>query len=108
MLPVRATLSMERGTRKSGRGTTRRVHLFRVPRLDECSLIFILSRNPMAVPAPGFIRLAPPHHDCRTVPGRRLAVDQALIAGCGAAAYDADGLELVHHFGDAHQRGHRT
>src|SRR6266480_4542513 len=67
--------------------------------LEKCSLILILPRYAVTMPAPRLVRLAPANHDDRTVPQRRLAVHQALISRRRAAAHYADRLELVHHFG---------
>src|SRR5437016_11332793 len=62
----------------------------------------------MAVTTPRLVALSSPDHDRRTVPGSGLSIDEPLIPGGRTAAYDADRLELVHHFGDAHECRHWT
>src|SRR5205823_11182686 len=79
----------------------------RTPNLEECSLIFVSSGNTVTMSTARLIALASPHHDRRAVPGRRFVVHESLVARRGTAADHADRLELVHDFGDAHERRHR-
>src|SRR5882762_9649073 len=108
ILPVRPTLSMPNAKCGMWNVKWNWKRAFRIPHLEQCSLILILLGNFVTMSASRLIRLPPPHHDDRTVPQRRFAVDEPLIAGGRATADDADRLELVHHLGDAHKRRHGT
>src|SRR5205085_1651446 len=76
--------------------------------LKKGALSFIFAWHGVAMAAPGLVRLAPADHDGRRFVGRRLAVDESLVARGGAAAHDADRVELVHDLRRRHQLRHRA
>src|SRR5678815_1615251 len=70
------------------------------------SLVFIPERHLVAITAAGLVAFPPAHHDGGRIVAGRLPVNQPLVAAGQFTALHADGTQLVHLLGHAHQRAH--
>src|SRR5690348_15856590 len=76
------------------------------PPLEERDLILVSPRHLMTVTTTRFVRFASAYHDGRRVIARRFAAEQTLIAARRSTTDDADGVQLVDHFGHRHELRH--